>query len=129
MNWPIMISGIFALITTGGHFTVGRKEYLKPMLDAKFDPIAKRVMHCVFHYISTFLILSAIALLGIGSEMIVVQDPTILVQFIAANYAIFAIWQIILASTSGIPKGIFKLFQWVFFVLISGFALVGAAGL
>jgi hypothetical protein len=98
------------------------------MLEATFDPIAKKVMHCVFHYISTFLIISTIALLAVGSGTIKPQGSAILVQFIAANYLVFAIWQIALASTSGIPKGIFKLFQWVFFILISGFAFVGASG-
>ena len=128
MNWLIIISGIFALLTTIGHFAVGSKEFLKPMLEATFDPVAKKVMHCVFHYISTFLIISTIALLAVGSGTIKPQGSAILVQFIAANYVVFAIWQIALASTSGIPKGIFKLFQWVFFILISGFAFVGASG-
>lgn len=128
MNWLIIISGIVALLTTRGHFAVGSKEFLKPMVEAKFDPVAQKVMHCVFHYVSTFLTLSTIALLVVGTGMIKNQG-SILVQFIALNYAIFAIWQIILAITSDIPNGIFKLFQWIFFVLISGFAFAGAAGL
>jgi hypothetical protein len=126
MNWVITISGIFALLTTIGHFVVGSKEFLRPMLEATFEPAAKKVMHCVFHYISTFLVLTTIVLLAIGTGSIKVQGSTTLVQFIAVNYSVFAIWQLVLASTSGIPNGVFKLFQWVFFALIAGFAFAGA---
>jgi len=129
MNWLITISGIFALFTTIGHFTVGSKQFLKPMLDATFDPVARKVMHCVFHYVSVFLILSTLALLLVGTGAMEFPRSMILVQFIAANFALFAIWQIVLASTSGITNGVFKLFQWVFFVLISGFAFIGTSGL
>ena len=128
MNRLVLISGIFALLTTIGHFAVGTKQFLMPMLEAMFDPVAKKVMHCVFHYISAFLILSTIALLSVGTGMLHVQGGALLVQFIACNYLMFAIWQIFLASTSGIPKGVLKLFQWVFFVLVAGFALFGTRG-
>jgi hypothetical protein len=128
LNWLVFTSGIFALLTTIGHFAVGTKQFLVPMLAAIFDPVAKKVMHCVFHYISAFLILSTLALLLVGTGMLHVPGGALLVQFIACNYLVFAIWQIVLASASGIPKGVFKLFQWVFFVLISVFALVGTRG-
>ena len=126
MNWLILISGVFALLTTIGHFAVGSKEFLKPMLEAEFDPVARKVMHCVFHYISAFLILSTIALLCVGTGIMKLQGSAILVQFIAANYVVFSIWQIVLASTSGIPKGVFKLFQWIFFVIIASLAWFGS---
>ena len=126
MNWLLIASGIFALFTTIGHFLIGSKQFLRPMLDATFDPVAKKVMHCVFHYISTFLILSTIALLTIGTGTLNVQGSAYLVQFIAINYIVFAIWQLILASSSGITNWVLKLFQWVFFVLIAGFAFAGA---
>ena len=126
MNWLILISGIFALLTTIGHFAVGSKEFLKPMLEAEFDPVARKVMHCVFHYVSAFLILSTIALLCVGTGIMKLQGSTMLGQFIAANYVAFSIWQIVLASTSGIPKGISKLFQWIFFVIIALLAWLGS---
>lgn len=128
MNWLIITSGVVALLTTVGHFMVGSRKFLRPMLEATFDPVAKKVMHCVFHYISAFLILTTATLLGVGSGMIEFQGSTILVRFIAANYVAFAVWQVFLAGTSGIPRGALRLFQWVFFILISGFALAGAPG-
>ncbi len=51
MNWMITIAGFVGLFTTIGHFAVGSKSFLKPMLEASFDDIPKKVMHCVFHYV------------------------------------------------------------------------------
>ena len=58
MNWFIIIAGLVCAFTTIGHFSVGSRKFLKPMLKASFDPVPKKVMHCVFHYISAYLILS-----------------------------------------------------------------------
>lgn len=126
MNWYVFISGLFAAFVVIGHFAVGSKEYLKPMLDASFDDIPKKVMQCVFHYVSTYLILSTIALLMIGLGIGLQGDTTLLTRFIALNYAVFAVWQIILALSSKIPNGIFKMFQWILFALIAIFAWIGA---
>ncbi len=125
MNGYMMIAAVFALGTVLGHFTVGSKQFLKPMLEATFDPIPKKVMHCVFHYVSTYLILSAAALLIIGSGFWSGSGSAAVAIFIALNYIIFAIWQVALAAKSGIPGGIFKLFQWIFFVLIAVFSFLG----
>ncbi len=126
MNWLILIAGIVALFATIGHFAMGAKKVLKPMMDASFDQIPKKLMHIAFHYISVFLILSAAALLLIGSGFSFDLDSTLLVWFIALNYSLFAITQIIFALTSGIPGGLVKLFQWVFWVIIAVLAWVGA---
>jgi len=125
MNWFITIAGLISAFTTVGHFFIGSREFLKPMLEAPLDPVPKKVMHCVFHYVSAFLILSTISLLGIGFGVIAGDGAAALARFIAVNYAVFAVWQIVLAATSQIPKGIIKLFQWIFFVLIAVFAWIG----
>lgn len=125
MNLFIIIAGSVCAFTTIGHFTIGSKDFLKPMLEAEFDPVPKKVMHCVFHYISAYLILSTLALLSIGFGVLDGEGTTLLARFISINYAVFAVWQIALALTSQIPGGLFKLFQWVFFVIIAVFAWVG----
>lgn len=125
MNWYIIIAGLIAIATTIGHFAIGSKQFLKPMLEASFDPIPKKVMHCVFHYVSTYLILSTITLLLIGLNIFSGPGSSAAAKFIAANYAVFAIWQIILAIASDISNGIFKLFQWIFFLLIALFTFLG----
>jgi hypothetical protein len=126
MNWPIFISGLAAAFCTLGHFTVGRKQYLKPMLAASFDDVAKKVNHCVFHYVSAFLVLSAVCLVLIGTGFTVNADTSLLVKFISIHYAVFAVTQIIIAATSGVQNAIFKMFQWTFFVFIAVFAWIGA---
>ncbi|HDY88556.1 MAG TPA: hypothetical protein ENH82_10665 [bacterium] len=127
MNWLLFISGLFAVFTTVGHFIVGGKRFLKPMLQAPFDEVSKKVMHCVFHYISVFLVISTIALLASGFCLIPKTGDNLLVKFIALNYAFFALTQIVIALTSKLHMGIFKLFQWIFFILIAVFALLGVS--
>jgi hypothetical protein len=124
MNWFVLGAGIFAAFTVIGHFTMGSKNFLNPMLQASFDNVAKKVMHCVFHYISAFLILSAVALFLVGFG--VLSDSQLLVRFISINYAAFGLWQIYLALTSDIEKGVLKMFQWIFFLIIAGLAWLGA---
>ena len=127
MNWPLFIAGLFAGLTTLGHFFVGSKSFLKPMLQASFDEVPKKVMHCVFHYVSAYLILSTIVLLAMGLGFNVKGDTTLLIRFIAIHYAAFAVTQIIIAVTSEIKGGIFKLFQWMFFVIIAVAAWLGVS--
>ena len=126
MNWSILISGLFAAFTTICHFAIGTKLYLQPMLSATFDTVARKVMHCVFHYVSAFLIISSLVLLGTGLGINLGGDAPLMVRVLALNYAAFAIVQLVLALTSEIEKPLIKMFQWTFFVLIAVFAFIGA---
>ena len=123
----ILISGLAAGFVNLGHFTIGSKDFLKPMLQADFDDVPKKVMHCVFHYVSVYLILSFIVLMAIGLGFSFGTADKLLVKFIAINYFFFAITQIVMATASNIPKGVFKLFQWIFFLIIVIFAWIGAS--
>ena len=111
MNWFILTAAIFSLLTTIGHFTVGLKEFLKPMLEVQFDAVAQKIMHCVFHYVSAFLILSTVGLFIAGLGKISVVESRWMVLFIAANFILNALWQIVLALLSSIPNALFKMFQ------------------
>jgi hypothetical protein len=126
MNWYITIAGLLGAFATIGHFSIGSKRFLKPMLEASIDPVPKKVMHCVFHYVSTFMILSTIMLLMIGLNVWPALNSMIAIKFIGLNYLVFGVWQIILAAASDIPNGVFKLFQWIFFILIALFSFLGA---
>jgi len=127
MNWPILIAGIGAVFITVGHLTAGSKMYLKPMLQASFDDVAKKVNHCVFHYVSVYLVVSAVFLLLIGIGYNNQVDNTWLVKLISINYGLFAVVQIVIAATSGIRNAIFKMFQWTLFVFVAVFAWIGIA--
>ena len=125
MKLYVLIAGIFVLFTTIGHFTMGSKMYLNPMLNSEFDLVSKKVMHSVFHYVSVFLITSSVSLLAYGFGVSAFQGEELLIKFISFNYAAFAIWQVIIALNSEIPKSLIKLFQWVFFILIAIFSWAG----
>ena len=125
MNWPIFIAGLGAVFITLGHFAVGSKLYLKPMLQASFDELPKKVNHCVFHYVSTFLVLSAIFLLLTGAGYINQANTSWLVKFISINYGCFALVQIFVAATSGLQSAVFKMFQWTLFTFVAVFAWMG----
>jgi hypothetical protein len=127
MNWMILISGLAAGFVNVGHFTVGSKDFLKPMLQADFAEVPKKVMHCVFHYISIYVVLSFIVLITIGLGFSFGTADALLVKFIAINYFFFATTQIVIAATSNIPNGVIKLFQWIFFMVIAIFAWIGAS--
>jgi hypothetical protein len=126
MNWLVFSAGLVCAFATLGHFAIGSKKFLMPMLEAEFEPVPRKVMHCVFHYVSAFMILSTAALLCIGSGAVAGDGAFILARFIAVNYAAFAVWQIVLASSSQIENGVFKLFQWMFFAVIAALAWIGA---
>jgi hypothetical protein len=73
------------------------------------------------------VVLSFIALIAIGLGFSFGAADTLLVKFIAINYFLFAITQIVFAATSNIPRGVIKLFQWIFFMIIAIFAWIGAS--
>jgi hypothetical protein len=125
MNWLIFISGLIAAFCTVGHFAIGSKQYLVPMMQSSFDDVPKKVMHCVFHYVSVVLVLSTLFLLATGLGFFK-SDTSLLVKFIAIQFALFAVTQLIIAATSKIPGAVFKLFQWIIFALIAIFAWLGA---
>ncbi|MCG9729400.1 hypothetical protein L1D44_06000 [Shewanella sp. Isolate13] len=126
MNFYLLTAGIIAVITAVGHFTYGRTHYLKPVLDADFDAGAKAVMHCLFHYVSVFLVLSSLVLLSCGFEAISPMQSFGVLLFIALNFVLFAIWQIYIGFMSDLEAPLKRLFQWMFFVLLAGFTLAGA---
>jgi len=122
----VLIAGIIAAMATLGHFTAGNKLYLKPFLACDLDPLPKNVILSVFHYISVFQVLSSFMLIMIGirgDECL--YDPTLVLSFIGFNYAMFAIVQVVIALTSSVQGGLFKMFQWIFWAFISLFIFLG----
>ncbi len=126
MNWLVLISGLVAGFCTVGHFAIGSKQYLQPMLQASFDEVPKKVMHCVFHYVSVYLVLSTLFLLAVGLGYNFNSDTSLLVKFIAVHFALFAVSQLIIAATSKISNAAFKMFQWIIFTVIAVTAWIGS---
>jgi len=126
MNYFIFISALIGFVAIIGHFTMGRKEYLKPVLDSDIDIVPKKVMQSVFHYMSVFMVLSTLVLFAGSHELCPMYDYVHnMIRFIAIVYAFFALTQFIIALTSGIPGGVLKMFQWLFWALIAASAIIG----
>lgn len=124
MNYYLLTAGIFATLATIGHFTIGSKEFLSPILNSNIEQIPKKVMHSIFHYMSVILTLTTIILLAMSfGNNLIFDNSNDIVKFIGYTYAGFAISQFFIALFSSIEKGIFKLFQWIFWTLIAFFSL------
>ena len=126
MNLYLTSAGFLAAMTTLGHFTVGTRLYLRPTLQAAIDPVAKQIMHCLFHYSSVVLVLAATTLLYLGTQGGGIEGGDLIARFIGLQFALFGIWQLWIALRSDIPNGPVKLFQWTFFLTISGLAFAGS---
>ncbi|WP_299789453.1 hypothetical protein [uncultured Shewanella sp.] len=125
MNLYFIAAAGLGLITCIGHFTYGVKHFLTPMLNAQFEAVPKAVLHCVFHYVSVFLVLSTLVLASCGFELVSNMQGFSLVLFVALNFGIFAIWQIYIAFVSDIKTPFRHLFQWVLFLGIAVMSLMG----
>ncbi|MBR8537464.1 hypothetical protein KDU71_17985 [Carboxylicivirga sediminis] len=122
MNTMVLLAGVIAGLATLGHFTAGTKMYLKPFKACDLDVVPKNVILSVFHYVSVYQILSSLLLIMVGVNFEnCMYDPTMVLNFIGMNYAFFALVQIIIALTSSVQGGLFKMFQWIFWVLIALF--------
>ncbi len=125
MNWLLFFAGILAAFATVGHFVIGSKNFLTPMLEASFEEVPKKVMHCLFHYISAYQVMSSLVLIALGFSSTLRVEAILLAKFIAIQYAAFAVIQIIIALSSKIRHGALKLFQWTFFIVIALFIWLG----
>ena len=120
MNYFILTAGVLAALATIEHFIMGAKDFLKPLMKSDIDLIVKKVMQSLFHYMSVFMVLTSIFLIVISTGKCQLYENTNdVVKFIGIVYAGFAIVQFIIAATSKIKVGIFKLFQWIFWTLIA----------
>lgn len=124
MNYFILTAGILAALATIGHFTMGAKNFLKPVMNSDLDLTVKKVMQSLFHYMSVYMVLTSLFLIAMSTgECQQFENTPDVVKLIGFIYAGFAIVQFIIAATSKIKMGIFKLFQWIFWTLIAFFTL------
>ncbi len=125
MNIYLIISGLLAAFILVGHSTIGRKQFFVPMLETDFDPTAKRVMEFVWHMSTATLVLPPIALLYAGFTGTSGTAVNLLIAYLAVQFALWAVVHFAVAATSGLPGALYKLFQWVLFLAVGGFAWAG----
>jgi hypothetical protein len=126
MNGLLITAGLLATFCTAGHLVIGGQSFLKPMLQASFDEVPKKVMHCVFHFITVDFVMATVVLLAAGFGVTFGINASLLVKYIAVQFAFFALTQVFMVSVSKIKGGLFKIFQWTLFILIALFAWLGA---
>ena len=124
MKWLVFIAGIICGVAVILHLTVARKQAVSPMIDVSFDPVAKRLMHCQFHFTSTFACLSAIMMILVGLG--IWPGFVAVLYFIAVNNLIQALVLFFIALTSGIPKALLKMPQWIGLIIIAVLLFIGA---
>lgn len=125
MNFYFLAAGAVALFIVIGHFVVGTPRYLVPALKADFEPVARNIVHALFHYVSAFLILAAGGLLAAGAGLPSEDAGRAVAGFIALNFAGFAAVQMRVALQSGLAQPLLKLFQWMLFGTVAGMVAAG----
>ncbi len=122
MNWFYLISCIVATLACIGHFVIGYRKYLTPVLLSDADMFSKRTALSLYHYMSVWMVITAVVMMLYTFDWPpFVADNDFVAKFIGLVYAGFAFVNLL----SAIKVGIFRLFQWIFWALISIFAFLG----
>ena len=121
----VLLAAILSLFALIGHFVAGTKLYLKPVLKSNLDEVPTQVMRSLFHYMSAFMLISTFVLFEAALSLGTIFESVVVVLYTGLIYLGLAMAQLIVIFTSGIKGGLLKLFQWVFWVLISVCCLVG----
>lgn len=128
MNYFTLAAGIVSLIAVFGHFTMGSKLYLKPVKNSDIDEIPIRVMESLFHYMSVFMIITTFCLLISAFNIdFLFNNINDVVLLIGILYGAYAIAQFIIALLSSVKMGVTKMFQWVFWLIISILSIIGVS--
>ena len=124
MNWFIISSGVLAAITAVIHIVAGGKEVAQPLLASSLDQVVKLTMYACWHLVSVALVLSALALLASGSDLI--TSPP-MVAYISALWLLFGL--VFLVVTLGVakPRGLFRFPQWALLIPVGLLGLWGIA--
>jgi hypothetical protein len=122
MNYFLLSSGIISLLGCAGHFTLGYNDYIRPVLQSDIDAIPKKIVLCIYHYMSVFMVLTTILLLSFAfNQNLIFTNAADAVKVIVISYAGFAVAGFLIS----LKVGIFKLFQWIFWLLIALFSFLG----
>jgi len=122
MNYFLLSSGIISLLGCAGHFTLGYNDYIRPVLQSDIDLIPKKIVLCIYHYMSVIMVLTTALLFCFAfNQNLVFTNTADVVKVIVISYAGFAVAGLLIS----LNVGIFKLFQWIFWLLIAVFSYLG----
>ncbi|MGQ1785165.1 MULTISPECIES: hypothetical protein [unclassified Saccharicrinis] len=127
MNYLLLGAGIISLSAVAGHFAMGGKEYLKPIMNSNAGPIPRYVMKSLFHYLSVFQVLATLLLFLAAIDFNCrLFELNSVARLLGVMYVGFGISQIVVAANSSVKGGVFKMFQWIFWLLIGVLAILGS---
>lgn len=122
MNYFLLSSGIISLLGCVGHFTLGYNDYIRPVLQSDIDVIPKKIVLCIYHYMSVFMVITTILLLSFAfNQYLIFENVTDAVKVLVISYVGFAVAGFLIST----KVGIFKLFQWIFWMLIAVLSFLG----
>jgi hypothetical protein len=119
VNIAFAIAAFLSLLTWGVHTFIGGPQIAGPLLKSKLRHVPKYTNYYCWHLV-TIVLLAMTAGFGYATFVPSGLDVAILFTVLSAS---FAIWSFVLILYS--KSKLFELPQWIFFVLITGVALVG----
>ena len=120
VNWWMLAGGLMALSSAAGHAVAGLNMFYRPIRSAIANELHAGVLTGMWHLITIHFLLSAIALLALGTY----GRGAAVAWFISAQFAGYAAVYLVISLRLG---GALKLFQWIPFGVTAILAAVGAA--
>lgn len=124
MNWSLLCAGVLSLGAVVGHLTLGRTQFLRPMLDSSMDRLPKKVFHALFHMITADFVVCALALFALAFGAAPVGSSSVVALIVAALFVGYGTVYLAIAST--VSGGMKKMFQWSVFFATAVLAVVGS---
>lgn len=117
-NTMLFWAAIIASFVIFGHLLYGYSTFIMPMSRKLSDRSHQAMLNMIYHYITVFMILSAIELWVVALGVVDISAFWPLTLFIGANYILFGIVQIGLSIYYRLQRPLARMFQWIFFFLI-----------
>ncbi|OCP07179.1 MULTISPECIES: hypothetical protein [unclassified Ensifer] len=121
MSRWLLAAGILSLATTGTHLFAGGPEVHVPLLASSPSPLLQIYVSLLWHATSAVLLINSLALLfaAVDRRYRVPLAGAVILQYLAYAALFFGYGLAYLGSLWSTP-------QWVAFILMAGFAAIGA---
>jgi len=120
VNWWLLIAGLGALASAGGHALAGEKMFHRPMRAALSPRIHQGILDNVWHIVSIHFALSGIGLLVAALG----RSDGLLASVVSAQFGSYAALALGISLRLG---SIARLPQWMLFAIVALLAAFGAA--
>ncbi|WP_019869532.1 hypothetical protein [Salinispora oceanensis] len=123
MNGWLLAGGSLACVTGLIHAIGGGLDTVRPLLGSGIPDEPKRTLHAVWHMVTVDLLLSGVALLGLGLAS---ASNAPLVLFIGARFLAYSATFMVITFRVGWPRPLLRLPQWI---LLLPVAILTGAGM